>query len=52
MCNRSRPFLGRLSGHSKSQLRYPSSVAADPKITRRWFATLGGNNDMLFFLLF
>ena len=29
----------------------PSSVAADPKITRHWFATLAGNN-MSFFLLF
>ena len=30
----------------------PSSVAADPKITRHWFATLARNNDMSFFLLF
>ena len=29
-----------------------SSVAADPKITRHWFATLAGNYDMSFFLLF
>ena len=28
-----------------------SSVAADLKITRHWFATLTGNNDMSFFLL-
>ena len=30
---------------------YCSSVAADPKITRHWFATLAGNNGMSLFLL-